>query len=514
MASLIFYTDEEHQNSVSLPVSYGGDISFPVGGGPQEIEHDGKTYGIISGVFSSKIIDFPGYVSTDISSYSVLYGDVITLVNINGTVRINVFGTNVGDCSANGIVIVNGMYEGKSYICIGNVAGTQYEPYLSIKGAVSEDAVIDYEQDSENPYGDDSKGTNDSWGHARGGTGERDFSSSENPLSIKATGNILPIYYGSGGGFHVYFIDSDAFIGVSKQLWNNEGRLWTRWENLRCNPISGVVACFLMPPSITYTLVSQGLQTFTDVSLAGTTIRPGGVVKGLNVLSSLIVEKEVGSYDIPGLIDAVDYNDTHIVVYLPYCGEVEIDPNYCIGGLGEDGVERKGNITVIYRSDITTGNVCAFVVCTDRNGNKHVAATATGNAAVQVPLSGHNDGSFAALGSLIGATTAALTGNFAGAANGFMNVAFPQKTTTMTNSVTGNIGILENANVLVTISYPLISDPKNYDNTKARPSDIGGTLNDFSGFTVVDSINLDSVSKATSNQKAEIEALLKEGVYV
>ncbi len=58
-----------------------------------------------------------------------------------------------------------------------------------------------------------------------------------------------------------------------------------------------------------------------------------------------------------------------------------------------------------------------------------------------------------------------------------------------------------------------IALPKNFNKLKGNTSMIGGKISSFSGFLQVDSVDLSGIP-CTDAERNEIEALLKEGVFV
>ena len=79
--------------------------------------------------------------------------------------------------------------------------------------------------------------------------------------------------------------------------------------------------------------------------------------------------------------------------------------------------------------------------------------------------------------------------------------------------------ILTNLYCYAEISYTNYSNPANYSDVRGRPSDIGGTVAEsggiaYSGLTIFDSVHVEDIPNATAEEKAEIETLLKEGVYL
>ena len=535
MAQLLFYQNQDFTgDKYTLSSGSGGSIQFPIGGGPQEITVGDETYSYIDGIFDA-VITGASAPEIDISDYpDIIYGPSVTLSKENNIINsIIFFGSRINadeSISAEHLYCVTATYNSVEYFAFGSLSGDRFR----IAAAVSLKALEDTEQlkpetEDDDEYGDKSKGSTDAWGNGVAGTGDRNFDGVDDlrALLTERKGIEDLIDY-SAGGYHIYIIDSLAYRGLSKLLWLQKGDLWKKLSTINANPSIGIVGCHRLPPRLSLRF-DQG-QNVNSILLAGLTFSKDEIgsknIRGLNYSgtdANTITTYSSSTLSLPGLIDSVDYSDTYITVRLPYCGECQIDPSYCIGGLGYDGQVRDGTIQVIYRCDITNGNVIALVICTDRNGKVHIPATLSGNCSYEIPFAGHNNGLDQAFGSLIGLGTSVLsavgTGGMTspavvGSAMNFAQNTLLPKQSTMANPMTGSNSILQDGIITVTVDYPLISNPENYNNTVGRPSDTGGIVGNYKGFTVAKGINVEGIETATDAQKAEIERLFKEGVYL
>lgn len=536
MAQLLFYQNQDFTgDKYTISSGSGGSIQFPIGGGPQEITVGDETYSYIDGIFDA-VITGASAPEIDISDYpDIIYGPSVTLSKENNIINsILFFGNRINadeTINASHIYCVTATYNSVEYFAFGNLAGDRFR----IAAAVSLKALEDTEQlkpetDDDDEYGDKSKGSTDAWGQGVAGTGNRNFDGATDIRALLRERNgIENLISYSAGGYHIYIINSGAYRGLSKYLWLQKGNLWKKLSTINANPTMGIVGCHKLPQSLTYRLAEQ--YPAENILLAGLSISVNELGSDSKVsrlyysgeLASTIKTYEPAPLILPGLIDSVDYSDTYITVRLPYCGECQIDPSYCIGGLGDDGKIRDGTLRVIYRCDITNGNVIAIVVCTDRNGKVHIPAMITGNCAYEIPFAGNNNGLDQAFGSLIGLGTSVLsavgTGGLTspavvGSAMNFAQNTLLPKQSTIANPMTGSTSILQDGIITVTVDYPLISNPQNYNMVVGRPSDTGGTVSEYKGFTVAKGINVEGIETATDAQKAEIERIFKEGVYL
>lgn len=531
MAQIYLYKNQDFTgDKYTLTAGSGGAINFPYGGGPQEITEGDKTYQYIDGVFEARITGAAPKI--DASSYpDSLYGQAVSIFKSNGAINsIYFFGHKINSnetIGADRLYCMTVTYNGVEFFAFGNLNGN----VMRVAGAVSVDALEDTKQlkpetDDGDEYGDKSTGSTDAWGQGVAGTGDRNFDgvdSIDDLISDRA--GIEGILNYASGGYHIYLINNGAYQKLSAYLWNQNGTLWKKLATIQANPAVGIVACHRLPSNLSLTTGA----TVTSILLAGLTCDLNGSTaytladQITGIMQSTITKFESVTLSLPGLIDALDYADTHVTVHLPYCGDCQIDASYCIGGLGDDGIVRSGTIKVLYRCDITNGNCVASVICTDRNGNAHVPAIMTGNCAYSVPFAGHNNGLDQAFGALLGVGTSivatAASGGVAAPALVGSTMAAAQsmilpKQSTIANPITGSTAILQDGIITVTVDYPLVSNPENYNITAGRPSDTGGKVSDYDGYTVAKSIFVDGISRATDAQKAEIERLFKGGVYL
>ena len=372
----------------------------------------------------------------------------------------------------------------------------------------------------ESNYNDESHGLNDAGGNSWGGGGSNDRSTDN--ITIPAMpAKLSPFNLASGRGTHVYIIDGEAFDSLTGYFWGVDtslfNSLWNKWQNLRFNPAAAVLACHALPAAFT----PFGDTDINSIYLAGTPIAPiAGYCRAVTSGQFIQYPANPVYHSIDGLIDFSDFAGVEIIVHVPFCGRCVVPVSACMGGVGADGDYHSGGLAVVYRCDILTGNVCAFILCRDRNGNEACVQTLTGNCAYQIPITGNDNGAGQILGAITSTAVGAVTGNvgavLAGAATLGLDTA--QRNTAIIGNHGGSAGILTNLQCYFEITYTEYSNPANYNEVRGRPSDVGGTVKEqngiaYSGLTIFENAHVHDI-RCTPEERTEIELLLREGVYL
>ena len=96
---------------------------------------------------------------------------------------------------------------------------------------------------------------------------------------------------------------------------------------------------------------------------------------------------DAGSCTIPRYYnDFRDFAHTQIMLYLPYCGTVQLNPADVVGS----------TLHAQYAVDFATGGVTAYVDCTTWDGSQFVIAVLTGSIGADIPLTASNAAQIAA----------------------------------------------------------------------------------------------------------------------
>lgn len=218
---------------------------------------------------------------------------------------------------------------------------------------------------------------------------------------------------------------------------------------------------------------------------------------------------------------------TELLLWLPYIGYRKLDPDECVGK----------TIYVKYHCDCLTGDCVAFVMTRAAEGYDvpfdRVIAQFSGNCGVRVPFGATSfDAAIAASVQLLGGAVGAVAGGALGAAVGVSGASIGASQ--IGNSIAGSTVSAVNGSKVtsersgvsgacagyLSIQYPYLlrtvpnqSLPKNYQDLEGYPSNIAGPLTKFSGFTAVETIDLNGLD-ATKEEIDEIKQLLIGGVYI
>ena len=335
----------------------------------------------------------------------------------------------------------------------------------------------------------------------------------DTPGMPSAPPNLFAIFTGSDYGVHLYYVnDSTSWNDFEAALWTASGSLWSNWQLYKFNPIAGVVGCHFLPSA--FIASTSSMQSESSIRIAGMNVSVSNYVKDLSPFQ--FCDYDVGSVSLAEYFGtAMDYSPhTDIRLYLPFCGMVQLDANRCVGG----------TISVKYRCDCMTGNVCAYVFLTDRTGVTTALVTATGNCAISIPITGNDNGVGQVVGSLgsaiMGAITGLATGNYVGAAgaalHGAAGIASARHNTQITGSVSASAAIISPMQCRIEVLRPCVSTPELGTDLRGRPADISvQQISDLTGtgFASFSDVHPD-IAGATAAECAEIERLLHEGVIL
>lgn len=212
-----------------------------------------------------------------------------------------------------------------------------------------------------------------------------------------------------------------------------------------------------------------------------------------------------------------DYSPfTSIKIYIPYCGEHDLNPDDVMGK----------TLKLEYTVDHLSGMCCAHLTIVDPEGERpnECHYNFTGQMGVQIPLSLEDYGGFyramlssgAAIGTGIatiatgGMTAPLAVGSAANAMNNITNMSKDVQYTSGGGSISGALS----SNIpYITIIEPKVFLADDQQHFTGFPVYATSKLKDMSGFTKIMSIHLDGLS-CTEEEREAIRAQLSQGVII
>lgn len=313
-------------------------------------------------------------------------------------------------------------------------------------------------------------------------------------------------------GLTLYHITDVQASAIFAEMWGNE-TLGQMFKNATIKQIQGIVCLHKVPVP-----VASG-QNQRALSIFGKRVYRGTTLDALNLVNSQLVKypespQWVSLEEIYG--DYFDYaGQSKLSVYLPFVGCIPIDVNKVMNGA----------IKTVYYVDLLTGNCIARVYGRNgmNNGSEVLLYQGGGNCAMHIPYVGNDQGGMKLLGALAGVATAGLTTLALGGAAAAPALA----------AVTGTAGaVLAEHNTAVNniptetapLSYPYVCYIQEYPERlltalqgaqlgfAAASGAAGTTVSNYSGYT--EGILHADIARATDDEKAEIERMFAEGVYL
>lgn len=296
----------------------------------------------------------------------------------------------------------------------------------------------------------------------------------------------------STGFIRVYQPTTAQLQALASELWSDD--FVNTIKKIQNDPMEAIISLHSIPFSVAFTSTTCKVGNYTSHVTMPT-------------VAGQYVKRNLGSIYIPEhWASALDYAPyVNIDIFLPYLGVRSLQVDDVIGK----------TLTIEYNVDIISGACVACIMC----GSSVLYAYNT-NIISSHPIS---QSSFAPLfQSIVGAAGNILSGygmagapGAAGAAIGSaVNVALSkQHSISRGGSIGGNSGCLGGFTPYLIIHRPIQSLASGFRHFKGYPSNITGTIGSVSGYTEVESVHLNGIT-CTDNEKAEIEALLYNGVLV
>lgn len=337
-----------------------------------------------------------------------------------------------------------------------------------------------------------------------GGFGEWDISSDAVDFPNLPTGSAL-----NTGLINMYKCSDSDLRDFGEYLWGNS--FFNEISKIFNDPMEAFVSLNLFPVT----------PTISDTK---TPIKIGNVFASKSAsefvtaypLTNQYVEFDCGTVNINEFFgSALDYNPyTQVQIYLPFIG---------FQNLSVDDI-MDGQIKLKYHIDMLTGTCTAMIKC-EKSSKYNLASVLysfAGSMNMSVPISASNYGQ--AMGTLINGITGIGIGAAMGGAPAMlgvsatgsaMNIMNTKATVQRSGGIVMNAGALGNLTPYIIITRPVQHKPEDYQKFKGWENNITYTLSTLQGkgYTEIMYTHIEGLT-ATDEEKAEIEALLKDGVIL
>ncbi len=347
-----------------------------------------------------------------------------------------------------------------------------------------------------------------------GGGGAHDDSSDDIDIPT------LPSLSAIDAGFITLYRPSTTELrALANYLWSSPLQVWDNVKKIVADPMDCILGLSIVP-------VNPSVGGAKEITVADV---PTGVQS--YPITSQYVEVPCGSVTISEYWRAyLDYEPyTKAEIYLPYIGTHPISIDDIMGK----------TITVVYHVDVLSGACTAYVKC-----GRSVLYTFIGQCASSIPIGGKDwtnviSGALTiatAIGSMVasGGSSAPMAGEAAGAeatagtAEASMKKAAMIRTVgnsaaTAVNvlkpsigksgSISGTGGLMSMQKPFIILTRPRQAVPDSQNHFMGYPSFMTASLGSLSGYTEMEHVHLEGIG-GTDNEIAEIEQLLKGGVYL
>lgn len=339
----------------------------------------------------------------------------------------------------------------------------------------------------------------------RSGGGQGYYPNSDIPaLPTVGINNAFDNVLGRGSGLTYYKLTGNSFVDITKFLYGGNLTKVFTGDTYR----DAIASVIFIPLDVT----TQVTNTLGLVYLANKSVSVSG---GCNIVTRPLQELYFGSINLTaetfGYQNFADFTQTQAVLYLPCYGCVNLDMRYIAGGI----IDLRGVV------DVRNGNILYRLETRSSQDAKPVLyGQYTGNCGIPVPIGGANAsptilGAASSIGSVaVGLTSGNMLGAFSGLQS-FVNGFAPSvdKSGALQPMCAG-YGTPE---PILQISMQIMVKPPKYDDLTGIPSggtnDDGYQVSDYHGFFRAAQCHID-IPDATDRERAEIEALLKQGVIL
>lgn len=346
-------------------------------------------------------------------------------------------------------------------------------------------------------------------GESGEGGGDGDHDDSEDNIPIPP---LPPVGAADAGFVHMFHMTIAEIQNFAHDMFN--ATIWQAIKDFFADPMDFIAGVMLLPFAPTGT--SMRKPKFGNNVWAN----------AFALVDSQFAEIDMGYMTVKKYYDSfLDFdNFTKVKIFLPYIGYKDLLADEVIGN----------TLHCVYHVDVATGDCVAFLEINDGTYTQ-VCYQFQGNCGVRVPYGrlSFDAAVSSSLQLMGGAATLAIggatlaTGGLAGATAGIAVAQIAGQVGTMTaDAVAGQKRNFERSVSLgasagyMGVQYPYIireipnqSRPGNYRALHGYPSNLGGTLSQFSGYTCVETIELEGI-QCTEPEKEEIIELLRGGVII
>ena len=279
------------------------------------------------------------------------------------------------------------------------------------------------------------------------------------------------------------------------------GWLWSRnfldnFLKIFANPMDAIISLHILYATPDTTSPSNIIVGYLDSGVSA------------KVVDQQFTEIDCGSVFIPEYYgNALDYEPyTQVHCYLPFIGIVSLKPNDVLNK----------TLSIKYGIDVLTGTCLATLYTSSGEEDNIACYTFAGNCSTQVPLSG---GSYAQVitglaGFLAAGVGAVATANPLMALGAGASLLNTHLDVSHSGQIGANAGAMGIRKPYLIITRKSAYDAADYQSFYGMPANKTVILGSCLGYTRVRSLHIDSVGRATDNEKREIETLLKEGVII
>lgn len=327
-------------------------------------------------------------------------------------------------------------------------------------------------------------------GESGSGKGDGNFDLSSDPIPLPQTPLVS---VGDTNFITLYNPNVGDLRALASYMWSDSLFDLDNFKKLFADPMQAILGLSIVPviPNIAGIKAVKIGNISTDVNM--------------QYVGSQYVTIDCGSVNVNEFWGAyLDYDPyTKIEIYLPYIGT---------HALSADDVMGK-SLNVVYHVDVLSGACAAYIKCDDS-----VLYSFIGQCSSSIPITGDNwtnviNGALSiagAVGSMVATEGATAPLAVSSIASTVVNSSKPS--IERSGSMSGTGGMMSIQTPYLIISRPRQAVPYAQNKFIGYPTFVTVSLGSISGYNEIDSIRLNSISAATSDEYNEIETLLKGGV--